>query len=274
MPAERRSLEITDAYRARLVQLRDQATQLAAARWELAPEDLDASHSRWLELAATALRATQQAGVRLTAAYAAAFLASELRQPSAPPAIDATRYAGMSRDGRLLEDALAPSLYTVKAAIADGQSFEEASALGRSRALRAVASDAIAAPRAALADVVREDGRIVGWRRVTSGGCGACLAAATGAIHADDEALAVHDNCRCSMEPVVKGVPDRATRPTGRELFDGMSSEDQDRLLGAEKAELVRSGEAPLEALIDSSPMATVPDQLTEAPLEALRPRP
>jgi hypothetical protein len=66
--------------------------------------------------------------------------------------------------------------------------------------------------RAALGDGIRTDERIVGWHRVTAGGCGACLAAAT-RTYATHEPLRVHDGCRCGAEPVVATSRPRP-RPT------------------------------------------------------------
>ena len=57
---------------------------------------------------------------------------------------------------------------------------------------------------------IREDPRTLGWRRVTRGGCGACLAAADNTVQIGD--LKVHPHCECTAEPVVTGVPPRLGR--------------------------------------------------------------
>jgi hypothetical protein len=126
------------------------------------------------------------------------------------------------------------------------------------------------AARAATSDGIRADERLIGWRRVTSGGCGACLAAATGAIHADRTALPVHDHCRCTTEPVVRDVPDTVTRPTGADMVAGMTTAQQDAALGTETAALLRAGQITLPDLIATSPMVAIADQITQAPIKAL----
>lgn len=96
------------------------------------------------------------------------------------------------------------------------------------------------------------------------------MALADGAILADDSSIEVHDNCQCSAEPVIRDVPDDIHRPTGSAMFDELSDEQQDQLLGPDKAHLVRNGDVPFHALVARSPMNAIPDQITEAPLEAL----
>jgi hypothetical protein len=271
MPARRDSLRITDTYRHRLIALRDHAATVARRAWtQLDPEDLDATHSAWVATTATTTEAIQHAGLQLTAGYLAAYLTSELQDRVSPPALDPARYAGRSRDGRPLTETLGATLISVKAALADGTPISDALAAGAGRATRLVGSETIAAPRAALSDEIRADSRIRGWRRVTAGGCGACLAASS-ETHGDDEPLPVHDGCRCTAEPIVADEPDRYPRPTGRELLDRMSADEQDALLGAEKAQLLRSGAIDLHDLLSHSPMAAIDDQITETPLKDLR---
>lgn len=271
MPRNARSLRITDIYRQRLVELRDRGATMIERDWQLVDVDnLDRSHPDFARAAAAGLAALQTTGVRLTAAYLTAFLRSELGQPVAGPPRSATRYAGTARTGRPLTAALVPTLITVKHEIANGKTPVEAGRAGAHQAVRLAMSETMAPARAALADTIRADARIVGWNRVTAGGCGACLGAAT-RTYGPDEPLHVHDGCRCSAEPVIAGVPDSVTRPDGHHLFNHLTVEQQNTLLGDEKANLIRSGRAPLDALVAVSPMVAIDDQITEAPLEALQ---
>lgn len=276
MPADPRSLQITDRYRAQLLRLRQLITVGAARQWQAIDlDDLDAGFARWLAAVSALLGGGQRQAIIQTAAYLTAYMTSELDAPQLPPPIDVERYAGRSRDDRPLTEALTPPLFTVKMAIAQRKPVVQASASGLNRALRLVGAEVLAVPRAALRDAIHDDRRIVGWRRVTSGNaCGACLGAATGAIHETDQVLDVHDHCRCSAEPVVRGVRERVRRPTGPELFDRLTEAQQGQLFhgrgGAEKAALIRSGDVPLADLITRTPMARMADQITETPLQQL----
>lgn len=271
MARTERSLQITDAYQARLLELQRRGTRAIADDWaRVDPAGLDTTHPAWARRAAATLTVLQAAGVRLTAAYVAAFLASELERPVAPPTLDETRYTGVSRAGKPLAEALIPPVITVRQALAVGKKPADAHREGLHHAVRLASSETLAPPRAALADTIATHEDITGWRRVTSGGCGACIAAAAHP-YSKSQPMRVHDHCKCTSEPIVRDVPDRLPRPNGHEIFDAMTASEQDELLGAEKAKLIRSGQVPLTALIATSPMAAIPDAITEAPLEALQ---
>lgn len=270
MPGSPRSLQITDAYRARLNALSDRLGALTEHYWQtVTVQDLDRSHAHWLMITIGMLDPAQRAGVHLTAAYVAGFVGSELGQRATEiPHVDDAQYAGVAQDGRPLLEALAPTVITVKKALKDGKPPADALAEGQARAVRLAASAVTAAPRAALHDQIQTHSMITGWRRVTSGGCGACLAAA--AHPYGHEPMRVHDHCHCTAEPIVRDVPDHAPRATGPEVFHRMTVEQQDAALGPAAAQLVRQGLVAWPDLIAVSPMVIGPDLITQAPVEAL----
>lgn len=272
MPATEQAVRATDTYRALTFALRDRADHVTRSQWSLLdPADLDGTFATWLGLVAPALTELQRAGARLSAGYLTAFVAAELRaRPTPGGSSVASPYVGVSQAGKPLPDALRAGVITTKQAIGDGREASVALALGLQRVARNASEDVMHTVRATLDDAITSDERVAGWRRVTSGGCGACLAAATGAIQHTAEVLRVHPHCHCSKEPVVAHVEEAIHRPTGGEIFRAMPAEQQDQLLGPEKAHLVRSGDVPLHALVEHEPMAALPDQITEAPLAAL----
>lgn len=77
-------------------------------------------------------------------------------------------------------------------------------------------------------------------------------------------------NCRCSIEPVVRGAP-KVNRRNGQRLFDEMTESEQDRQFGPEKAALLRSGDIKLEDLV-STPKGHIGRRklITETPLRDL----
>lgn len=271
MPANARSLLVTDGYRRRRAVLRDQAVTVATNNWRrIDPRNLDRSHAAWVTRTAPLLADLQRIGARLSAAYLTAYLSSEMGRRTSAARVDLAARVGRARDGRAIDETLVPTLYTVKGAIGEGLEMAAALSQGLSRAVGVVGEEAVAPARGALSDGMVADDRIVGWRRVTSGGCGACLALADGAIHADDDFIEVHDNCSCDSEPVVADVDDSAARPTGHEMFTALGKDDQDALLGEEKAQLIRTGEVALHDLVQREPMAVIPDGITERPLQDL----
>lgn len=208
MPASERSIGITDAYRARITRLGELAARLP---WTVSLQDIDETGGAWIARTAAQLTVLQGAGAQLAAGYVAAYVASETGRPLAPRPVDDSG-AGNADDGRPLTVALATALIAVKAALKRDHEPGDALRFGEDRARRMVASAAAAAPRVALTSAIVADEQIVGWRRVTRGGCGACLAAADNAVRQGE--LKVHPHCECTTEPVLAGVRDTVLRPS------------------------------------------------------------
>ena len=274
MPARRRSLALTDGYRARNAQLARLAAAQTAGMWRAAVsrEDLDGTYPAVQAAAASRVAAIQAAAAATAAGYLAAFVSSET---AARPALPAQpMLAGRDEFGRSLEEALLPPAMTVKVALAQRQPPERALRAGQARAERIASTAAGWAARQALSDLMAAADEVIGWRRVTSGdACGACLGAATGAIRADDEIPEAHASCQCVAEPVIRGVRETVLRPTGDEMFHALPPDAQDALFhgrgGAMKAQLVRDG-MPLERMVVRQPMELGGTVITEAPLDQL----
>lgn len=278
MPANGQSLRITDAYRSQLVRLRTQTATMATNAWAMVTlDDLDRTVQQWAAIAGEVVARGQLAAATLTGNYLSAYVASELARPARPRDVDLAAYEGKTEDGRPVAELLAGAVIAVRVALGYGRSRDQALAAGLNRGVRGAAGQVLAAGRSAMDDMTQADQQIIGWRRVTSGdACGVCLGAATGAIQHDAEVLLCHDTCRCCKEPVVRGAADGVQRPTGSQIFDEMSADEQDALFagrgGAAKADLIRSGDIALADLIQTVPQASRPDQLVEAPLAALAP--
>jgi hypothetical protein len=271
MPGSERSLQITDLYRDRLALLSDRVAGMVMQRWQstVTMNRLDEGHAQWLAATVAALEQAQRAGVNLTAAYLGAFIGSELaRRVAESPRIEPGRFIGLAEDGQALDVPLSKTLIGVKAALKDGKPPAEALLEQAHRAVRLSASAVMSAPRAALQDQIVSHPMLTGWRRVTSGGCGACLAAASHP-YSRHEPMHVHPHCHCTAEPVVRDVPDRAARATGPEIFARMTRAEQDQALGPAAAEAVRTGAVAWPDLIGHSPMVVGDDLLTQAPLAA-----
>jgi hypothetical protein len=275
MPANPESLALTDAYGRSLEDLRERTAAMVVGAWVLDFRNLSASFARWLAVAAAALGGGQRAAAGLAADYLAAYRASELGGRRLPYTVDADRYAGVTPDGRPVRRVLSSATVAVRVARERGADEAAAARWGATRAVRAVRTEVAEAARFAQRDLMDADGRIVGWRRVTAGSpCGACLAAATGAVRATSEVPDVHAACRCVAEPVIRGAADRVTRPTGEEMFAALTPARQDALFagtgGKAKADLIRSGQVALSALILPQPHPQARDWITETPLQAL----
>ncbi len=278
MPANAQSIRITDDYRAKLVRLRTQAAATATKAWPIVTlADLDGSVNQWAQVTGEAVTRGQLLAATLTNLYLASYVASETGTPVQPSGADLSQYAGKTEDGRPVVDLLRGALIAVRVSLLNGNGGEQALATGLARGVRGAAGQVLAAGRIAMDDLTQGDDRIIGWRRVAAGNaCGVCLGAATGAIQADSELLLCHDSCRCTKEPVVAGVRDTVRRPTGEEVFAAKTPDEQNATFagtgGEAKADLIRNGDVSLTDLIRTVPQAARPDQLVEAPLQALAP--
>lgn len=276
MPANQRSVVITDAYRRQLLTVRERTAGMLADRWRMIDwGDLDGSFRRWLPQAAAVLQSGQAVAAGLAAPYLSAFMSSELDETTTTPAVDAPSIAGTTRDGRPIIASLAGAMVATKMAILHRRPQPEALRAGLQQVVRSGRYEVADAGRRALGEAMATEERVVGWRRVAHlRACGACLADASGRVHPPESALRIHSACSCSQEPVVRDVAERVRRPTGRETFDAMSIEEQDRLFagrgGAAKAELVRSGAVSFEALITTETSHASGLFITETPLRQL----
>lgn len=269
MAASQRSLRVTELYRQRLLLTRARVERDVTERWRaLMPEDLDGGV--WIDFAARTVAAAQTEATRATSGYLAAFLTSELGRSTAVLGIDSRRYAGLSRDGRPLAEALSSPIIGTKATLGEGRSTGEAIEFGLLRAKRMVELDTMHAARTALLDAIDADDRFDGWRRAVRGTCGACAGAAAGVSHG--LSFPVHPGCQCVSEPNVRDVPNRFPRPSGAEIFAAKSRDEQDEMLGPESADLVRSGAIELSDLVAHSPLdSDQPNFITQRPVSALQ---
>lgn len=265
MPASQRSLRLTQAYRQRQVATRARIQQRAQRTWP-SIEALDSTD--WVDRMATSLAQAQATSIRLAAAYLTAFLASETGKRPRQVAIDTRPYAGRSRDGRPLDEALRSPIIGVLGYLREGLGAADSLSRGLNRATRMVGVDFDNAHHTALLQTIADDDRFDGWNRSLAGTCGACASVASGVSHALH--FPVHPSCQCVASPVVKGVANTFPVPTGVEVFKEKTKEQQDEMLGPDAAALVRADILTLDDLRGESDLAEGPNFITQKPLTAV----
>ncbi len=265
MPASQRSLRLTQAYRQRQIAARARIQGRAQRTWP-SIEALDSTD--WAERMAASLARAQAEAVRLAAAYLTAFIASETGRRPRLVAIDSGPYVGLSRAGRPLTESLHSPLIAVLGYLKDGLSAAESLSRGLNRATRMVGVDLDNAHHTALLAALADDDRFDGWNRSLAGTCGACASVASGVSHA--LMFPVHPGCQCVASPIVRGVANTFPVPTGVEVFNDKSAEQQDEMLGPDAAALVRAGVVTLNDLRGHSELVSEPDFITQKPLSAV----
>lgn len=273
MPSSPASLQITANYQAQLQALAQRVQHALAIGWRTVnPDDIDTTVAAWAALVTPTLTAGKGLAAQLADVYTASYASQELGRRAAPLGLRPGDYsAGI--DGRPVAEVLAPAGIEVKKALKDSKAPGVAFALGLARAQRTAGFEVVQTARVAQLDAMQRP-EVVGWRRALSAGaCGACMGSATGAIHPVGDMPRVHRHDRCVAEPVIRGVRDRVERPTGEQIWHRLTPAQQDLIFanrgGARKADVIRAGR-PLSDLVAPSPMATVPDEITETALAAL----
>lgn len=271
MPRTRQALDLNDAYRLRLLDVRDRTIRALASVWPTDITTYDRDIRRWLAAATQIVTAGQTHQVTLTDGFLARLLTLELDVPTDPAGLDPSRWAGRTRDGRPVARVLSLADVSVRSALSGGADPAIALDQGLARAVRVARTETMEAARSAMADQISTDERIAGWRRVTSRTpCPACLGLSVQGLRRTDHSLSIHASCSCTALPVIRDVPETVTPPAGRDVFDAMSPAEQDRLYGPERAELIRTGQVSLDDLAMTHTHPEWVDEVTAKPVSAL----
>ena len=279
MPRDARSANLTLAYRNQLLVTRQTANRALAATWQTVDSaDIVASYKRAAPGLASIVEGAQRRNVTVSQRYARAYLANETRKRTASIAkIEPDKYIGNTPQGGDTPTALKRSMYGALTAAQYGRGEQVASAIGFNILARSAGAQILGAGRQALGDIIRGTDAFEAWIRVVSDtACGACLGLTDGAEMDPNDDPEVHENCRCVAEPQVAGVPNNAPQPTGADVFNAMSEQQQNQLFdgkgGADKAALVRAGDASLADLVHRHEPTYGPPTISEAPLSAITP--
>lgn len=271
MAANLASRAVTDVYRAELMKIRDAVTGQAARLWAgVDPTDIDRTLVPVLAAIDTLLSGAQTQAVMLADLYLQTYLTSELGAPVDPFGLDASLYAGFTRDGRRTSDVLALSSLSMKLALTAGRSLSVVSAAGLARTVRTVRTESVDAARTAQQAAMNDDGRVAGSQRATSGEpCAACLGLAGSYIPDGEEAWPIHGACACTAEPITKGVINHYGPAGGAVLVSRMGGAAALRAYGQQTVDYVDAG-GDLGALVEVQPAHQWGDVLFAAPLSSI----
>jgi hypothetical protein len=275
VPGNAHSLAITAAYRTQLVTLRDRfARAVAVGIPHFAPDNFDRSWGAWVGPASALVTTGQRTAATMSDAYLTRFTGSELGQAIQPQGLNPDDYAGHTPTGTPLLASMRGPLIHAKLAIGQGATVAAALAIGASWAFRDARADIMGAGRTALTDAMRAEDRIIGWERITSDSpCGACLDLADQGLRRTDEDLEIHASCACTAEPVLAGVDQTESRPTGMDYFNSLDEEQQNALFagrgGDDMASGLRDGSINLDDLVTRHEVGGQ-TYISETPLSAL----
>ncbi len=200
MPARAKSLNITERYRGGMIRLRKQGQREARRIWNgVSPDALDATFNVGsLEMTVTTL---QREAARLSSAYLASFVASELGEPERPPPLNVWDKAFGGGD---LRTALRSPVIKAKTLIGEGVEPREATNRARVVLVNDVGLFIDTAARESLRQGMVDDDRIEGYVRAIKGTCAACAGMAEASVAAPGTPLEIHPGCQCVAEPVTR----------------------------------------------------------------------
>ncbi len=248
-------------HRQRVIAARGRSAQAAGLAWRAimpatrpGDQQLAGLERQWLDV----VQPTIDSAVAITAAesalYVAAIAAAAGTQVSATT--DTSEAIGLAST----RVAITAAIVTLHARLALGVEWAQARVSGEASARRAATTTVVKVADRTANLQAKRSGKFRGWRRITSANpCGACLAGATREVRDIDEPIGFHLGCRCTRLFVPDRVVDSelAWLPTGQQLFERLDAAQQDALFhgrgGKAKADLIRSGKVPLDALIRTS---------------------
>jgi SPP1 gp7 family putative phage head morphogenesis protein len=132
-------------------------------------------------------------------------------------------------------------------------------------------TEQLRAYRSANLESYRASGVVTQYKRLAthdSRVCAGCLMA-EGTVSELSEVMATHPNCRCTMVPIVRGLPSPQWKQ-GQEWFEEQDQATQMGILGKGKYYAWQNGDFDLSELVTVKPNATWGDTLQTTTLEKL----
>lgn len=174
--------------------------------------------------------------------------------------------AGLASDGSPLLDLLTLAWPDAAAgmtdkllwAVAHGQNPRQTArqmfdgmADGLNRMLTIARTEQLRAYREATREQYKRSGVVMQYKRIAARQTRTCFACLMedGRVYELDESFVEHVSGRCSLVPIVKGLPE-VEWTKGREFFNGLSDADQRAMLGPSKYNAWKAGKIGLDDMI------------------------
>lgn len=268
MPASRRALTLGERFHRNIDDLSRRTSAGAARRFNPPAEvNLGAYFDEFIPVAGGLVGAGQGAAATLAGGYFRGLAFAELGEAEIAPTMQGN--AGFTADGRALEEALAATRAKCLLGLSRGWKLDQARSFARASIDRFSRTEVVDASSLELTHQMQAHDAVLGWRWRSRGTCGACYALDDGSVRPADRVMERHPNCVCIPEPAFD-VEETVQRRTGRQRFDDLPFKDQNRLLGTEKAELLRGGLIEWRDLVHRDQHREWTDSLTERSLRDL----
>lgn len=201
---------LTEAHITAQKRLRDAVVAAIVKAWRDLPGYDRADVPAFLDTAVPAVLAGQRQSVALTEAYIARYLGRR------PLGVDPSKLIGSGLRGVDPAEVYTRPFVTVWTSLSNGTPYEAALNAGLSRATETAAMDVQMSMRATSSAVqsATPEG-FYGYQRVADGGACEYCSAIDGAYVKFADAMALHPNCGCGLEPLTAPHPRAAKLPSG-----------------------------------------------------------
>lgn len=186
--------EVVRRYQERYGRLKGAAVAQVLAAWDKWGGLSDDDAERFVAAAVPVVNGAQVATAALVAGYVG------LLAGSPPPKVPTKDITGLR--GVPVTEVYQRPVIAARSAIAQGKTFPEAMAAGRTRAEVLADADVMLAQREAMARTAKAHPRITGYRRVLSGGSCDLCASVSDDVYSTDDLMPIHDRCGCGVAPV------------------------------------------------------------------------
>lgn len=195
-------VRIAQAHQLQLLAVRDRSRLALEALWvHIVTDPSTATAERWVATAVPVVEAAQSLAAAAALSYMSAYVAAATGIPSRPTDLKVADF--INPRGTPLIDVLQRPIVTMRTALSEGKSLADALSTGGDRAAQIGATDPMLSARAASSSAMKADPHIVGYRRVPDGGaCKFCVLVSTQRYH-DDDLMAIHVNCGCTVAPII-----------------------------------------------------------------------
>lgn len=174
--------------------------------------------------------------------YVAAVVIADGLTPAPVASVDPRRFAGVTSDGRTTVGLLTQPLIRTLYLRTRGADDTTALAGGRESLRTLVRTEVYDTGRDAVSVAMGLEERVTGYtRQVTLPACGRCILLA-GKFYRRNAGFDRHPACDCTHAIATQVIAPGEVDQDPRRLFDGMTTEQQDRAFGQVNAEVIRRG--------------------------------
>lgn len=194
--------------------LRVAVTQLVERAWRGLPGHDEANVDQFVSRVVPVILGGQRQSVAVTEAY----LALKLGRDAAIGVDPDTLIGAAVRNGTPPEEVYKRPFVTLWSALGDGTQFAEAYNAALARATTSAAADLQLSMRATAGAVQAADEKIFGYQRVADGEACSFCSEVDGAYLKDGDAMPLHPNCGCSVDPLTAAHPRAVHLPDGTRI--------------------------------------------------------